>query len=297
LPVVSALNATDVFEVVNGGVSRQLSFTTLLAWSGLTGMVDGRIAIAVAAGITPGGAAGGDLAGTYPNPVLVTIGGLVPGAYGGGAAIPVVTVDAKGRIIGITTTPVTTSLTGAVRYDAAQALSGGEQATGRGNINAQVNSTRLNAVVGIAGVMLNSLVVWDDDSTAHKIDITGYMEAFLAAVDADAARGVLGVEKAGFSSTIRIDDTVSPYAVLAGNEVIIVDASANPVTVDLPAIDATQDGRCITVKARDATNAITINCDAADDIDGAASIALNVTYASWTLVASFDAGGSFWSVV
>lgn len=297
LPAVSALLDTDVFEVVNNGVSRQLAFSTFLAWSGFTGAVDARIATAVAAGLPPGGPAGGDLAGTYPNPILVTIGGLVPGAYGGGAAIPVVTVDAKGRVVGITTTPVTTSLTGAVRYDAAQALSGGEQATARGNINAQVNSTRLNAAVGIAGALLNSLIVWDDDSTAHKVDILSYMEGFLAAPDAATALNILGGGRAGFADTGRIDDTDSPYAVATGDEVIIVDASANPVTVNLPAITAAQDGRRIIVKARNATNLITVACNAADDIDGAASITLPSTYDSWTLIASYDAGGSYWSIV
>jgi len=57
------------------------------------------------------------------------------------------------------------------------------------------------------------------------------------------------------------------------------------------------DGCQVVVKARDATNTITINCDAADDIDGGSSVQLLVTNQSYTLVASYDAGGSFWSVV
>lgn len=52
------------------------------------------------AGGSPSGAAGGDLAGTYPNPVLASL-GLTPAAYGDATHIPVITVDAKGRVTAI----------------------------------------------------------------------------------------------------------------------------------------------------------------------------------------------------
>jgi hypothetical protein len=64
----------------------------------------------------PNGSAGGDLAGSYPNPTLAVIGSAT-GPIGASATIPVITIDAKGRVTALTSvTAVIPLLNGTIVY-------------------------------------------------------------------------------------------------------------------------------------------------------------------------------------
>jgi hypothetical protein len=72
-----------------------------------------------------------------------------------------------------------------------------------------------------------------------------------------------------------------------------VDANGGAVTINLPALSSFTDGDEIRIKLRDATNAVTIDANSTEEIDGSQTFTLDVLYSSVTLVA----GSSEWEIV
>ena len=92
--------ASGVSANTYGDASHYPTFTV-----GADGRVSAASQTALPTSLPPNGNAGGDLAGSYPNPTLATIGSAT-GPIGSTTVTPVITVDAKGRVTALSSATI-----------------------------------------------------------------------------------------------------------------------------------------------------------------------------------------------
>jgi tetrahydrodipicolinate N-succinyltransferase len=105
--------------------------------------------------------------------------------------------------------------------------------------------------------------------------------------NSDATRRLRALER------IPVRSVSATGAIVATDGMVTVNAAAGAVTMTLPAV-ATVSGRVVTVKKIDASgNAVTVDGNGAETIDGAANFPLAAQYDSLTVIA----GATEWHII
>ena len=97
------------------------------------------------------------------------------------------------------------------------------------------------------------------------------------------------------NAVTAIDNTDSPYTPLLSDYTIVCDATGGAITVDLPAAAGTMfDGKILNIKKTDSSgNAVTIDGNAAETLDGSTTKVISVQYDSIMI----QSDGSNWHII
>ncbi len=105
--------------------------------------------------------------------------------------------------------------------------------------------------------------------------------------------GVASFEHRSIQTVVSKTNSDSPYTALATDELILCNATGGAITVNLPAA-ASSSGKTFTIKKTDSgTNAVTIDGNASETIDGGTTYAISTQYEAVTIVCD----GSNWFII
>lgn len=156
LPAASTVQIADLVPIVQDGITKKALAGTLVSnllpissvlQAGIVrlGTTSGTACQGTDSRLsdsrTPTGPAGGDLEGSYPNPILPAS-GVAAGTFGSTAAIPVISVDSKGRITSATSAILSITSAQITGLSAAQ--------VGAGITSAQINTLPVAKISGLA---------------------------------------------------------------------------------------------------------------------------------------------------
>jgi hypothetical protein len=107
-----------------------------------------------------------------------------------------------------------------------------------------------------------------------------------------AAAGI-ALDQAGQALTVAIREVSTSGPVLGNDYIVLVDATAGNVVLDLP-VASTNKGALVVVKKLDASaNTVTLEANGAETIDGAANKVISTQYDKFTVVCD---GVEWWVV-